>query len=214
MADVVGRVKSFGHRTHGHRRDGVLLGRTFDLGEELVQLLGHGTPARGLEDVSEAQDELPETVELLFARLVMHAVDHRAFHGAPLVGLALAAELGDAAVCQQHEFLDHLVRFFLLLEIDADGLPSLVELEFHLLAVEADGPVFKTCLAQRLGQPVEGQHLFGEIAPSRLDDLLRLGIGEPAVRVDDRAAEPFVEQFQPFVDREYRRETEARLVRA
>ena len=162
----------------------------------------------------EAQDELPETVELLFARLVVHAVDHRAFHGAPLVGLALAAELGDAAVCQQHELLDHLVRFFLLLEIDADGLPSLVELEFHLLAVEADGPVFKTCLAQRLGQPVEGQHLFGEIAPSRLDDLLRLGIGEPAVRVDDRAAEPFVEQFQPFVDREYRRETEARLVRA
>ena len=214
VADVVGRVKGFCHRTHGHRRHGVLLGRTFDLGEELVQLLGHGPPARGLEDVPEAQDELPETVELLFARLVMHAVDHRAFHGAPLVGLALAAELGDAAVCQQHELLDHLVRFFLFLEIDADGLPSLVELEFHLLAVEADGPVLETLPAQRLCQSVEGQHLFGEITPARLDDLLRLGIGEPAVGVDHRPSEPFVEYLQPFVDREYRRETEARLVRA
>ena len=214
MADVVGRVKGFCHRTHGHRRHGVLLGRTFDLGEELVQLLGHGTPARGLEDVPEAQDELPETVELLFARLVVHAVDHRAFHGAPLVGLALAAELGDTAVCQQHELLDHLVRFFLLLEIDADGLPSLVELEFHLLAVEADGSVLETLPAQRLCQSVEGQNLFGEITPARFDDLLRLGIGEPAVGVDHRPSEPFVEYLQPFVDREYRRETEARLVRA
>ena len=119
VADVVGRVKGFCHRTHGHRRHGVLLGRTFDLGEELVQLLGHGPPARGLEDVPEAEDELPEAVEFLLARGVVHAVDHRALRRAAALGPAFAAELRHAAVGQQHELLDHLVRLLLLLEVNA-----------------------------------------------------------------------------------------------
>ena len=119
VADVVGRIKGFCHRAYGHRRYGVLLGRVLDLGEKLVQLLGHGTALGGFEDMSEAEDELPEAVQLLLARRVVDAVNHRTFDGAALVGLAFAAELRDAAVGQQHELLDHLVRLLLLLEVNA-----------------------------------------------------------------------------------------------
>ena len=144
----------------------------------------------------------------------MHAVDHRALRRAAALGPAFAAELRHAAVGQQHEFLDHLVRLLLLLEIDAQGLAVLVELEFHLLAVERDGAVLEPLCPQRLRQPVEGQHLFGIIPAARLDDLLRLGVGEAAVGVDDRAAEPLFEDFEILVEGEDRREAEARLVGA
>ena len=105
----------------------------------------------------------------------------------------------------------------LLLEIDADAAwPSLVEPEFGLGAVEADGAVAEPLrVRMRLGQPVEGQHLFGVVAPAGLDDLLRLGVGEAAVGVDDRAAEPFVEEFRgPSLRVNTAEKAEARLVRA
>ena len=214
VADVVGRVVGFGHGAHGHRRNGVLLGRTLDLREELVHLPGDGAAFRGFEDVAEAEDELPEPVELLLARGVVHAIDHRARHGTALFAAAVAAELRHAAVGQQHELLDHLVRFLLLLEVDAQRPAVLVEPEFHLLAVERDRAVAEPLAAQSLGQTVERQNLLGVVAAARLDHLLRLGVGEAAVGVDHRAAEPFVENLEVLVEREDRRETETRLVGA
>ena len=136
VADVVGRIVGLGHRANGHRRDGVLLGGAFDLFEEFVHLLGHGAALRGFEDMPEAEDELAEAVAFLLARGVVHAVNHRALRSAAALGPAFAAEFSHAAVGQQHELLDHLVRFLLLFEIDAQGFAVLVEAEFHLLAVE------------------------------------------------------------------------------
>ena len=162
----------------------------------------------------EAEDELPEAVQLLLARRVVDAVNHRTFDSAALVGLAFAAELRDAAVGQQHELLDHLVRFLLLLEIDAQRFACLVEFEFHLFAVEADRAVLEPLPAKRLRQPVERQYLFGVVAAARLDHLLRLGIGEAAVGVDHRAAEPLFEDVEVLIEGEDRRETETRFVRA
>ena len=163
--------------------------------------------------MAEAEDELPEAVELLLARRVVHAVDHRAGHLAPILRDAVSAELRDAAVGQQHELLDHLVRLLLLLEVDAQRLAALVEAELHLLALERDGAVPEALAAQRLGQAVECQNLLGIVAAAGLDHLLCLGVGEAAVGVDDRAAEPLVEQVEVLVEREDRREAEARLVR-
>ena len=119
VSDVVGRVIGFGHRAHGHRRHGVFLRGSLYLFEELVQFLGYGAALRSLEDVPEAEDELPEAVEFLLARGVVHAVDHRALRRAAALGPAFAAELRHAAVGQQHELLDHLVRLLLLLEVNA-----------------------------------------------------------------------------------------------
>ena len=212
VADVVSGVEGLGHRAHGHRRHGVLLGRTLDRGQQLVELLGHGAPLLRLEDVAEAEDELPETVELLLARGVVYAVDHRALEHAALLAAALAAELRHAAVGQQHELLDHLVRLLLLLEVDLHGAARLVEAELHLVAVEGHGPLLEAPAAQRLRQTVERQHLLGIVAAAGLDDLLRLGIGEAAVGVDGRAAEPLVQQVEVLVEREDGREAEARLV--
>ena len=62
------------------------------------------------------KDELPEALQLVDVRFVVDAVDHRAARLAPS---DLAAELGHAAVGQQHELLDHLVRLLLLLEVNA-----------------------------------------------------------------------------------------------
>ena len=204
VTDVVGRVIGFGHRAYGHRRDGVFLGCPLYLLEEFVHLFGHGAALRGLEDVSEAEDELPETIEFLLARDIVHAVNHRAFYRTVFVGLAFAAEFRYAAVGQQHELFDHLVRLFLLLEIDAQRLPVFVEAEFHLFAVERNRAVLEPLLAQRLRQPVERQYLFGVVAAAGLDDLLRFGIRETAVGVDHRAAEPLFEDVEVFVEREHR----------
>ena len=214
MADVVGRVEGLGHRSHGHRGDGVLLGRTLDLLEELVHLAGDGAALRGLEDVAEAEDELAETVELLLARGVVDAEDHRAGDGASLFVAAVGAELRHTAVGQQHELLDHLVGLLLLLEVDAEGFSVVVEPELDLLAFEGDGTVPETLGAQGLGQTVEGEDLLGEVAASGLDHLLGFGVGEAAVGVDDRAPEPLVEDFEVFVQGEDGREAEARLVGA
>ena len=214
VADVVGRVVGLGHRTHGHRRDGILFGRALDLLEQLVHLLGHGAALRGLEDVAEAEDELPEAVEFLLARGVVYAEDHRAGHGPTLFVAAVGAELRHAAVGQQHELLDHLVRLLLLLEVDAQRFAVFVEFEFHLLTFERDGAVLEAACAQGLGQAVEREDLLGEVAAAGLDHLLGLGVGEATVGVDDRAAEPLVEDLEILVHREDGREAEACLVGA
>ena len=210
VADVVGGVVGFGHRTYGQRRDDVLFGAALDLLEELVHLLGDGTALGGFEDVPEAQDELPEALQLVDVRFVVDAVDHRAARLAPS---DLAAELGNAAVGQQHELLDHLVGLLLFLEIDAHRPALLVEPEFGLGAVEADRTVAEPLAAHGLRQPVERKDLFGVVAPAGLDHLLRLLVGEAAVGVDHRAAEPLVEDFEVLVEGENRRKAEALLVR-
>ena len=212
VADVVGGVERLGHGAHSHRRDGVFFGRAFDFCEELVHFAGDGTAFRGFEKDAEAQDELAEAVELLLARGVVDAVDHRPGRPAAVGVDAVAAKFGDTAVGQQHEFLDHLVRFLLFLEADADGAARFVQLEFHFFALEADGAVPEALAAQFLGQPVEGQHLLGVVAAPRFDDFLRFGVGETAVGVDDRAAEPFVENVEILVEGEDRREAKAVFV--
>ena len=72
----------------------------------------------------------------------------------------------------------------------------------------------KRVFAHPLGQTVERQHLFGEVALAGFDDLLRLLVGEAAVGEDDRAAEPFVQYFGFLVEREDRREAETLFVGA
>jgi hypothetical protein len=87
-------------------------------------------------------------------------------------------------------------------------LPSASSFELGFFALEAHGSALEACLAHPLGQTVERQHLFGEVALAGFDDLLRLLVGEAAVGEDDRAAEPFVQYFGFLVEREDRREAE------
>ena len=211
VADVVGGVERLGHRPHGHGRNHVLLARALHLGEQLVHFAGYGAAARRLEYAAEAEDERAEAVEFLLARGVVHAEDHRARHAAR-AHLAPRAELRHAAVGQQHELLDHAVGIGLLLDVDAYGLALFVEQELRLLAVESDGSVAEAARAQRAGQAVERLQLRGIVAAARLDALLRLGVGEAAVGVDHRAAEPLVEDLQVLVEGEHCREAEALLV--
>jgi len=69
-------------------------------------------------------------------------------------------------------------------------------------AVEADRAVAEPLAAHGLRQPVERKDLDHLL---RRDHLLRLLVGEAAVGVDHRAAEPFVEDFEVLVEGENRR---------
>ena len=100
----------------------------------------------------------------------------------------------------------------MLLEVDPYGFAAFIKLEFHLLAGERNRAVLEPLCAQSLRQPVERADFLGIVAAAGLDDLLRLGIGEAAVGVDGRAAEPLVQQVEVLVEREDGREAEARLV--
>ena len=164
--------------------------------------------------MAEAEDELPEAIEFLLARGIVYAEDHRAGYGPALFALAVGAELRDAAVGQEHELFDHLVRLLLLLEVDAEGFAVLVEPELHLLAFERDGAGLESAGTHLLSQAVECEDLLGEVSAAGFDHLLRLGVGEAAVGVDDRAPEPFVEDVEILIEGEDGRETETRLVGA
>ena len=94
----------------------------------------------------------------------------------------------------------------MFLEVDAHRMARFIELEFHFFAVESDGAVLEALAPQFFGQPVQRQHLLRAVAAARFDDLLGFGVGEAAVGVDDRAAEPFVEYLHVLVQREHRRE--------
>ena len=209
VADVVGRVVGFGHRPDGECRDDILFGLALDAPEELVHLLGDGTPLGGLEDMAEAEDELPEVLQLVDVRFVVDAIDHRAVR---LAAPHLPAELRDAAVGQQHELFDQLVRLLLFLEIDAQRLAVFIEFELRLGTVEADGSAPEPFAPHGLRQPVERQYLLGEVAAAGFDHLLRLLIGEAAVGIDYRAAEPLVVELELLVENEDRREAETLFV--
>ena len=51
---------------------------------------------------------------------------------------------------------DQLVGFFRDFEVDTQRLALVVDLEFHLVAVEVDGPMGEASLTQLLRQLVEG----------------------------------------------------------
>ncbi len=144
----------------------------------------------------------------------MYAVNHRTPNGTA-VHFVMSAEFGDLSVGQQHELFDELIwPPFAPLEIDAQGFAFGVEFELGFFALEAYGSALEACFAHPLGQTVERQHLFGEVALAGFDDLLRLLVGEAAVGEDDRAAEPFVQYFGFLVEREDRREAETLFVGA
>ena len=100
---------------------------------------------------------------------------------------------GHGLVGQQHELLDEPVGLFALLDVYADGLGVLVELELHLLGLEVDGAALEAGLAQACGQGVEGHDGVGDIgavACAGVDDFLRLLVGHAAVAADDGLAHP------------------------
>ena len=142
--------------------------------------------------VAEAGDELCQRVQLVGVGQVVYAVgEHLCF----LALGHLAYGLGHGAVGQQHEFLHQLVGVLRFLEVDAQGLAFLVNLELHLHAVELQRTARHTPFAQLLRQAVQLQQFIFIVAFARLDDLLRFLVGEAAVALDDGVDNAVLQHF-------------------
>ena len=196
----------------GEHGEHVLLAAPLYVFQQLVEAavdLAGG--AVGLYAVAEAGGDGGQVGELLGVGVVVDAVDE-ALGAAPLGDLADV--LGHRQVGQEHELLHELVGVLGLLEVHAYWFPVPVDFKTDLGAVEFDGARLVALLAELLGQAVEHEDLAGVVASARLDDLLRLLVGEAAVGADDGGHDAAVEHSGVGVHGEDGREGELLLAGA
>ena len=200
MADVVCGVAGFLHGADGDGLDEVFFFLSLDVLEQAVDGLRKVVAvACRTQLVSEAADELCQVVQLGGVGQVVYAV--RENLGFFAFG-NFSDGFGDGAVGQQHELLHQLVGIFRLLEVYAQRLSLVVYLELHFHPVELQCAVGEAFLAQYLGQAVQFQQFELVVALARLDDLLRLFVGEAPVALDDGVHDAVVQHFGLVVEGE------------
>ena len=216
VADVVGRVGRLRHRAEGDHLEGVELRLAFRLAEQVGQRAGDlGAVAGRAELVAEMLREGAEVLDFLGVGLVVDAVDEglRVLRG-DVVHLAVRRdELRDGPVREEHELLDQPVGLVRDGLVDADRLAVLVDVDLHLRALEHDRAVLETVPAEDGREGVQGEdgRLFGDVAE---DDFLDLLVVVAAVRADDGAADPAVDDLGLRGDLEDGREGQLVLVGA
>ena len=92
----------------------------------------------------------------------------------------------DRTVCQQHELFNQLIGIFRLLDIGADRLSGFIDLKPYFKAVEVDGPILETFLAQLLCQRIQFQYLVFIIAFPCFNHQLCFFVSETAVALNHR----------------------------
>ena len=233
VADVVGTVAGLGHGPEGEDLDGAQFRLVLRIHHQAVQGVGDVLAgADGPHLVAEVAGELPQTGDLLQVGLVMDPV-HEGL--GILDGLAahLAVrgdELGDVFVRQKHEFLDEPVGLLGIFLVHGHRLAVFVDLHLHFGTLEVHGAGSETLFAELQGYLIEDQHrflhvirndaAFGSFAELRLhsvvpglDDGLGALVGEAVVGLDDRPAEPGIDDLRERGDLEHGGEGELLLVR-
>ena len=154
MSDVDGAVARLHHGTEGDGLHELLDRLVLHVLEQFVETLRHfGLGALRANHVAKLADEVLQVVELGWVRHVVHTV--RQCLCLSIAFLHLAHAFSHRAVCQQHELLDELVGILGALEIHAERFALLVDVETWFHAVEVDGTVLHSSVAQLVRHAVE-----------------------------------------------------------
>ena len=210
VTDMRRGVACLSHRADSEHRQHILLGLTLDISEQRIEALSDdGASALDLELVAEATHVVGETSELFLIGSLVDTVDEGRLTATPqakgradILASRLGYTLGDRAVRQQHEFLNELVSGLTLLDIYREGLALFVQLEADFGAVKGDTPDLEATCTELLREAMERQDSLCMVALPRLDDLLRLLIGEAALATDDGAGDTCRAELRVFVQRE------------
>ena len=207
---IVRRITRPCHAAQGQQLERILLRLALGLLHQVVQRtccplrIGRITQL-----VPEILRETPQRIELLRIRILVDTIDERR-----ILRLALFRRIfGHAAVRQQHELLDEPVALAALLLDDIDRLARLIDDHLHLGPLERNGPFLETLRAQNRRQSMQIEDFRCQRPLLRFDDLLRLLIIEPVVRIDNRAAEPLRDDLRLGVHLEHGTESQLVLVR-
>ena len=197
VTDMRRGIACLSHRADSEHRQHILLGLTLDISEQGIEALSDdGASALDLELVTKATHVVGQRTELLLIGRFVDTVDEgrlattpQAKGRADILASRLGYTLSDRAIGQQHEFLDELVGGLALLDIYREGLAVFVQLEADFGAVKGDTPDLEATCTELLREAVERQDSLCMVALPRLDDLLRLLIGEAALATDDGASD-------------------------
>ena len=153
VPDVVRRVFGLHHGTERDALHDLSLTLPVDVVHELVDTLDHRLAcAVGLHLQAERHDKLTQRLHLLGIGVVVYTI--REDLGFLAFGHT-SHGLCHRTVGKEHELLDELVGILGALEIAADGVSFLIDIEVELLGVELHGSVLEALLTQFLSQAVQ-----------------------------------------------------------
>ena len=169
MTDVLGAVLGLHHGSEGNHFHQVAGFCFLGIVQHLVQALcHHRIRARWLQFQSETDNELGQVDEFVLVGLVVDTI-HEHLAGIVFclwsfaVFATFAYALGHGAVGQQHELLDQFIGILGHLEIHAQGLAVLVDVEARFLTVEIHGALGKSATAHSFGHTVQGDEFLGKV---------------------------------------------------
>lgn len=197
VAPVFFAVAGFRHRPQHHHVHDLLEGRTFDLGEERLEVLGLDDLG-DLHRITHLLDELEEGFELLGVRVLVDAVEEGE--------IGFLEMGGDGLVGHQHEFLDDAFADPARLDDDVDDSGVLVKDEFRFDRFEVDGALLRTQVEEDLRESFHFRDDFGDvgIGGDRFgipgEDPVHLGVGHLMAAVDHRGDDFVVDDVAVLVD--------------
>ena len=145
VAQIIGAIPGFRHRSHGQLLQQVLLRLALDAVHEMVHGVGDVFRVVNVQFVAEPFGKRRQVVESFFVGVFVNPINHR------VRGRERMDKLGHALVGEEHKLFDEFVGVLPDFGINTQRYTVLVEFEFYFHRLKIDSPALEPHIAEFVG---------------------------------------------------------------